>query len=423
MPTDHSILRLRPSDAHRWLVCRASPGYVVQNAHRIVERVEDYTQEGVQAHELGAGHLLGKPFPYDVPTDMKTHLEAYKEFVNNSKLAVPGIVKMLVEVAVNVFYYPGKKGYVDCALIFLKKDRKTVHRIHIIDLKYGRGVSVEALRNPQLSSYAFGLIKDLEGTYSFHDDTEVVITIWQPRVQGEETERTWATTMFDLAVFCTEIATVASQIRANPFKQPFAPSDDGCTFCPAYEFCDARTRWLLGDVIEAEVIDLTPAVLESPLAAPLPELPEPASLSPKQLSRILKVAPLLSKWLEKTEKYVAASMLQHGVKYDDFKVVATRPHRKWREPAEAQEFLAALLGQDVVAPRSLITPAQALELLKTLDKTQRDDILEMLYPMIYQPEGQPTIAPASDKRLEWQDVKVEEEFPDGSVSDEDQSLL
>ncbi len=419
MPTDYSILKLRPSDAHRWMVCTASPGYVVQNAHRIVEREQDYTQEGVVAHELGAAHLLGKPFPYDIEPDMKVHLVAYGEFVRKAKGR--GDVTMMVETAVKVFYYPGKKGYVDCALIFVKGGKVT--RIHIIDLKYGRGVSVEALRNPQLSSYAFGLIKDLEDVYQFTDKTEVAITIWQPRVQGEETERTWLLSMDELAAFCREIGATADAIRANPYRQRFAPGDDICTFCPAYEFCDARTRWLLGEVDISDDNVLAPALLDEELPPEAIDLPPPSSLTPSQLSRIVQAAPLLKKWLDKTEKYMALSMLQHDQHYDGFKVVASRPHRKWRDEAEAEKFLRAHLGLEVAAPRSLITPAQALELMKAREKGVRPATLAKVQALIFQPEGQPTIAPVADKRPEWRDVRLDEEFPDGSISEEDQSLL
>lgn len=424
MPTDYSDLKLRPSDAHRWMVCRASPGYVVRNAHRIVERVQDYTEEGVVAHELGAAHLLGKPFPSDIEPDMKSHLRAYGDFVRASGAGHKNVV-MLVETPVNVFYYRGKKGYVDCALLHLNKNGR-VHRVHVIDLKYGRGVSVEALRNPQLSSYAYGLIRDLADVYEFDEDAEVVITIWQPRVQGEDTERTWETNLPTLSKFCAEIGATAQCIRANPFTQPFAPGDDTCTFCPAYEFCDARTRWLLGDLgetIEAEVIDLTPTVLEQPVAAPAPELPAPSSLTPSQLSRILRLKPLFTKWFSKVEEYVAADALQNDTPYEGFKIVATMPHRKWVSEEEAEKFLRAHLSLDVAAPRKLITPAQAEELLLSRDKKVRQPTLDRLQALIYRPQGQPTLAPIEDKRQAWRDVDVSAEFPDGSITEEDQSLL
>lgn len=408
------------------MVCRASPGYVVKNAHRIVERDEDYTQEGVVAHELGAAHLLGKPFPFDVEPDMKVHLTAYGEFVRKAKGR--GDVTMLVETAVKVFYYPGKKGYVDVALIFIGKDGK-VRRIHIIDLKYGRGVSVEALRNPQLSSYAFGLIKDLEDVYQFTAKTEVVITIWQPRVQGEQTERTWELSMDELAAFCKTIGDTAADIRAEPFNQKFAPSDDGCTFCPAFEFCEARTRWLLGEEFPGDVIDLSPMVLDADVEPDLAlevaqeQLPAPGSLTPQQLARILLMKPLLTKWLEKTEKYIVADALQHDTPYPGFKVVATTPHRRWKNEAEAEKFLRAHLGLDVAAPRKLITPAQALELLKAREKSVRGATLEKAQAMMIRPEGQATLTTLDDSRPEFKDVKPEDEFTDGTIDEADQSLL
>ena len=51
---------------------------------------------------------------------------------------------------------------------------------HIIDLKYGKGVSVEAEQNTQAMLYALGVIDDLGFMYEF--DT-VVIHIYQPRIK------------------------------------------------------------------------------------------------------------------------------------------------------------------------------------------------------------------------------------------------
>ena len=204
----------------------------------------------------------------------------------------------------------------------------------------------------------------------------------------------------------------------------FAPSEDACQFCQAYSFCDARTRWLLGEVDVSDDNLLAPAVLDTDLLTPVKELtPSPESLTPDQLSRIMKAAPLLTKWLGKVKDYVVATALQHNVKYEGFKVVATTPHRKWTDEAEAEKFLRAHLGLEVAAPRSLITPAKAEELLKAREKSVRPATLTKLNEMVTRPNGQPTLAPLDDKRPEWRDIDVDAEFVDETLAQEDASML
>jgi hypothetical protein len=419
-----AVIKLRPSDAHRWLVCKASPGYVLQNAHRIPVETFEFTEEGTRAHEAAKQLLTGGKPKYDAG-DMRSHVEGYRDFIMKAK--GKGDVTLIVESAVKVFYYPGKKGYVDVALIYVGRDGR-VKRIHIIDLKYGRGVSVQALENPQLASYCFGLIKDLEDVYQFHAGTEVLITIWQPRISDEPAERTWELTAEELSAFCGTIGDTAEQILKSPYNQPFAPSDDACQFCPAYSFCESRTLWLLGgmeEVIDVELV--TPMLVLGdtlPTAAPDElDLPTPASLSADQLSRIMQMKSQFTKWLAKVEDYVINTSLQHDVKYQGFKVVATNPHRKWDDEEQAERFLAAHLGKDVVAPRKLITPSKAVELMKARDRGVRPATLLKLEEMVTRPQGQPTLAPITDPRPEWKDVKAEDEFSDVTLTDEDQSLL
>jgi hypothetical protein len=396
-------------------VCKASPGYVVANQHRIPKETFEFTEEGTRAHEAAKQLLTGGKPVYD-PGDMKSHVEGYRNFIINAK--GKDDVTLIVESAVKVFFAPGRKGYVDVALVYVGKNGK-VRRLHIIDLKYGRGVSVHAKRNPQLSSYAKGLIEDLGDVYDFSDPAmEVAITIWQPRVTGEEAERTWELTRRELEEFCTNIKDTAVDIQAEPFKQPFAPSDDTCTFCPAFSFCEARTRWLLGEV--EDVIDLAPAVLDK--KSELPELPAPEGLTADQLARILSMKPLFSKWLEKVQAYVVASALQHGVEYNGFKVVATKPHKKWADEDAAYKILKGRLGADVAAPRELITPAKAKELLKAKGVTRRST-MQAVEALIVQPGGNPTLAPLDDKRPVWKDTKASDEFEDESITAEDKSLL
>lgn len=58
------------------------------------------------------------------------------------------------------------------------------HLLHIIDLKYGKGVRVEAQNNPQMKLYAVGVLEMFGGLYNAD---EVETTIFQPRMANIST--------------------------------------------------------------------------------------------------------------------------------------------------------------------------------------------------------------------------------------------
>lgn len=80
---------------------------------------------------------------------------------------------------------PGGFGTGDCVII-------AEPVLHIIDLKYGQGVMVEAEHNPQLMLYALGA---LNAFGSLYDITEVAVTIYQPRRSNIST---WSVSVAEL---------------------------------------------------------------------------------------------------------------------------------------------------------------------------------------------------------------------------------
>ena len=64
--------------------------------------------------------------------------------------------------------------------------------LHIIDLKYGQGIVVEAEHNPQMMLYALGALNIFDGLY---DIRTVSMTIYQPR---REDISTWSISVADL---------------------------------------------------------------------------------------------------------------------------------------------------------------------------------------------------------------------------------
>jgi hypothetical protein len=69
---------------------------------------------------------------------------------------------------------PDGFGTIDSAVIDLKE-----RAAHIFDLKYGKGIAVDATENSQGLLYAIGLLHDYSDSY---DIKEVFIHIVQPRL-------------------------------------------------------------------------------------------------------------------------------------------------------------------------------------------------------------------------------------------------
>lgn len=419
MPRTPSI-KLRPSDARRWMVCRASPGYIAANQDKIPDTEEDYTVEGQNAHELAQAMLTDDELTieqYASDKEMMEHVSGYAFFCRQAANGNPHT--MLVETAVPVFYMKGKDGYVDCAVIETKRDR-----LHIIDLKYGRGKKVHAKNNPQLSIYALGLIDELADLYPFTDATEVWITIYQPRIPDEhdQVSNTWYTNIGELRLFGQEIGSIAAGIKANPDKQPFAPGDVTCDFCPAESFCTKRALWLLGTIEELssgeDASNGALALLDDTRPTAITALPAPEALTPEQTARILSVAPTISKWLNKLEEHAALSAIQLGTKYPGYKIVESRRNRRWLNEDEAAKALRRCMPRKLIYQENLITPTKALEYLKA--RKTRKTIREAVEAQIVRPVGEATLVPVSDNRPELVDIKAEDEFYD---EDDGTSLL
>jgi hypothetical protein len=386
------VVKLRPSDAHRWLVCRAAPGYCarLEAEGRLPKQEFEYTLEGQRAHVLAAKLLLGQALPKDAEKEMVQHVQAYAEFVRKIAAKHPGCV-LMVERKVPV-HYSDRHGYVDAAVVVFKGDKLVA--VYVVDLKYGRGVSVKADRNPQLGIYVKSLLVELADLYEIDRKTPVSITIWQPRVQGEKTERTWATHVGDVDNLNVWITEVAKDIQARPFDQKFEPSEDACQFCPAAPLCEARARDLLGgadEVLDVVVLDRQPG--ETQEVTP----PLPATLSPEQLARVMAVAPVLRKWLTKVEEFALAGMEQGKLALPGHKLVRGRPgNRKWTDKDKAEVLLRRMFPKDVVTPPELISPAAAEVLMK--ERNARQKMWDEFEALVARAEGNLVLAPLDDER-------------------------
>jgi phage protein len=132
-----------------------------------------------------------------------------------------------------VFVIEGVYGTADAVVI---SDKGV---LHVLDLKFGRGVRVEAEDNPQLRCYALGALQDAELEQDVH---EVQMTIVQPRHKDGGHISTAVMTAEALHSWGEELKAAAEATKAE--DAPRVPSEGGCLFCPAAPWCPERAEFV-----------------------------------------------------------------------------------------------------------------------------------------------------------------------------------
>ena len=190
MPSDHALLS--PSSAKRWLSCPAS----ISLSAGLPEPPESpYAAEGTLAHAVAESKLRmlsGEITPAQHEAQMKElwkseywcgEMDEATDFYADTvmeRLAASGDdAELMVEQQLDLdAWAPESFGTSDAVII-------GGSTIEVIDLKYGKGVKVDAPGNPQLRLYALGAAALFGDIYEF--DT-ARYTIIQPRLSHISTE-------------------------------------------------------------------------------------------------------------------------------------------------------------------------------------------------------------------------------------------
>lgn len=231
MPEQHAFLSA--SSAHRWLNCTASP----EMSKGIENKSTEYAEEGTTAHALAEAILtsnVDKAFEarqseYYNP-DMEDYVDSY---VNYAKGVIDTGDKWYIERKVDLgSVVPDGFGTVDCYVLNLKEKLITV-----IDLKYGKGIEVNATDNPQLKLYAIGALHDaikervidVADIYSW----SVKTVIFQPRLHHvDDCVYKNISSLIEWGNQVREKARRAFSGRGVEIK-----SGEWCRFCPAKIRC------------------------------------------------------------------------------------------------------------------------------------------------------------------------------------------
>ena len=385
-PIKHALLGA--SSAARWIACPPSA--------RLTENMEggssQYAEEGSRAHELCEytlrhnliGWAKGKPLDpmYDwyggegtVTPEMLKSANQYVDFIYHLWLGFGARPGVFIEQEVNVEQWvPGGFGTCDCLLI-------GDGVLHIVDFKYGQGVPVSCENNPQLMYYALGAYALFAAT----DEIQTVrMSIVQPRIQEEP--ETFEMPLADLLNWAEKILRPAAML-AWEGKGNFAPGEKQCRFCKAYPTCRAwQDKY--GDLAGFE------------------PLPQPATLSDKELGEWLRKLVGLADYARDLEEYAQQALLD-GHQIPGWKLVEGRSTRKWSDQDAAfRQMQAAGIDEAMLYTR---TPISLTVAEKMIGKKK---FAETMSAFITKAPGAPKLANDSDPRPAYNNL-------DGFKAEED----
>lgn len=351
--------KLSASGAHRWMACAGS----VRAEEGLPDRSSSFAQEGTLAHEIvekalrlgfNCDTLIDRP-------DVKYIAEPAQVYVDYVR-ALPGKHRF-IETRVDFSeWVPGGFGTADA--IVIDEDTAT---LQIADLKFGKGVRVDAEHNPQGMLYALGAYS----MFSFlHNIDRVKIAIVQPRIDNISE---WEIGVGDLLKW-GEIARTAAEATQEPHAKR-TPGEKQCRFCKAKATCPALMK-------------LTEQALLMDFEAHDEPAP-PNKLTDDQLALALRARPVIEAWLNAAETLVK-QRLSAGDPFPGYKLVEGRANRAWIDENEAAGRLEFLLGDNAFV-RKLISPSQAEKVLGKKNKTELDGL-------VFKPRGKAALAPDSDPR-------------------------
>ena len=372
-PTKHALLGA--SSSHRWLNCTPSA--------RLEEPFPDTSSEaaaeGTLAHAIAETHLYkllaGKkpatpaklkanPLYHAVMEDYvsvyTTYLmEHYAEAIQETPDAM-----IMTEDRVDFSkWVPGGYGTADCIMI-------ANGHLQIFDLKYGKGVPVEAENNPQLRLYALGALDAYDILYGVHTVTMHII---QPRLDSITSETMSAEALYDWGdTYVKPRAELASKGEGEPNP------GEHCRFCKFKNACRAYAMKQL------EIAQLR-------FQEPEHEEREPAALSPEETAQILLAVDELTRWAKSVKDFALDQAVNHGMSYPGWKVVAGRSNRVITDQEAALEALEA-----AGFTANAVTELKGLGALEEI--VGKKKLAALLEDLIIKPAGRPVLARDTDKR-------------------------
>ena len=381
MPGLHAVLSA--SGAKRWLACPPS-ARLEEKLHGIFgEKSSPFAEEGTKAHELSELKLrlangeindftfkamreqLIKKFG-DIPGEMERATDDYADIVMGKLYAAQQVcpdAKLFIEHRLNFSrWVPKGFGTGDASIV-------SDVSLEVCDLKYGKGVKVDARDNPQARYYGLGGIEAWGDLYGF---THVRNTIIQPRVNDDPvTEETL--TREELLAWGEANKPIAE--LAWKGLGEFCPGDH-CRFCAAKALCAARAAEAMRGFTHGFA---THGLIDD-----------------AEIPGILAVADIAEAWLHDIRAYARSQALK-GAQWPGYKLVRGRKgNRVWVDEEKVREQLVrAGIPAEQYLKQGLKSPG---DIEKALGKQAFDALVKQY---VTQPDGALNLVPEDDKRVEY----------------------
>jgi hypothetical protein len=341
------------------------------DAHKLAEiklrrRLTICNSAARQALEDELEQLKNGPY-YNV--EMENVIQAYTEIIEERFMAAKSLSEdavILLEERIDLTeWVPEAFGTCDVVLI-------ADGVLEVIDLKYGKGVPVSAVGNPQIQLYGLGAWNSYNYLY---DINAVRLTIIQPRRDSISTEVLDIQDLLDWAENTVKSAAKLAFAGKGEFK-----SGDHCKWCLAKAQCRARA--------------------DENIQALSYEAKKPTLLSLDEIGSILFIAKQLQTWAKDVSDYAQKQALL-GKKIPQWKLVEGKSNRAIADKEKAiQAFTSAGLQ-----PEIYLKPPELFGITDLEQKIGKKKLAKLLSDLIIKPPGKPALAPETDKRPEWNSLE------------------
>lgn len=319
---------LSPSNADRWMHC---PGSVALCKTVPKPPQSAAAAEGEAAHELLEKCLANpKINPFDLVDDLASNGIIWDEEMAEAVSFTLNVIRaelqkggdLLIEQKVDII--PGLiGGTLDAAVV------REYDHITVFDFKYGRGVLVPAVDNPQLLLYLMPLVEA-------HEAATMTLVIIQPRTDSQISS--WDCTREYLETFASEVnRTIALAKEENAL---FCPGT-WCRWCQAKIVCTA---------VRNDISANLPAIPEKALI-----FPDVKGLSVDTVQKVLDYRDRIEAWMDAVAGY-AQEYVEAGGMIPGYELAKRRANRKWvDEEAALKAFVD--LGEAAFKVK-ILSPAQ-----------------------------------------------------------------
>lgn len=396
--------RLSPSGADRWMICPGS----VHLSKGVTSPDSPESIEGTDYHDVAAACLENGTNAADVvgyemqsgafvTQENADFLQEYLDQVRTHVGALNG--NLLVEEECPLASITGEVdgfGTSDAVIIGATE-------LVVGDLKFGRGVPVNARGNRQVRIYAIGVIEK----HQLWDTIDTVRTfISQPRIQGEEGYSECVYTIAELKAFRDEVSAAAKLVNAcdpeNTVRgkksgavdlEHLHPEEKACRWCPVKATCPAL-RKVVGDAMILGFKDEDGIVRQTKTVTAMGE----------ELGAAMDLTGLAETWLTAVRAKVETELLSgRDVVGKDGKyklVLGRKGNREWIDEEKALALMRdqLKLTENQTHTKKLVSPAALESLCKTLFKKKSTEQYGPFATIIKQGPAPKSVASPLDPR-------------------------